>query len=393
MRTLLSAGQLLIGPAGERIPGGAVLVDGTTITAVGPLTELEHAADIGEHVHHPGGTLLPGLIDMHVHLCFSPGSSLDAESDTDERDLVLTMAGHARALLDAGVTTARDLGGFGDLAVRVRNAIAAGRLDGPRLRVAGSPLTTPRGHCWFLGGQVAAGDEAALRRAVRTRADAGVDWIKVMASGGASTPGGASMWERQFDAADLRIVVDEAARHGLPVAVHAHGADSIADAVVAGVATVEHATWMTGLDTSDHRTEVAAAMAEHGVVACTADPGRWRLLAEWAGDERAHELMGRMRWMAGQGVGIVLGTDAGLVPFDTLPRSLALWADWGFSMAETIEASTARAADVLGLAAVTGRLAAGLAADVLLVDGDPLAEPGSLAAPVLVMACGRVYRP
>lgn len=149
------------------------------------------------------------------------------------------MIDHLQRLPDGGVTTARDLGDRGGLGVDVRDGLETGVIGGPRLLVAGAPLTPPGGHCWLLGGEVDP-SPAPLRAAVRARAAQRVDVVKVMASGGQSTAGGAAMWEPQFDRDSLRVIVDEATRRGLPVAAHAHGADSIADAVAAGVTTVEH---------------------------------------------------------------------------------------------------------------------------------------------------------
>jgi imidazolonepropionase-like amidohydrolase len=398
VQTLITAGQVVVGPASDRITDGAVLVDGGTITAVGPREEVTaRAAPDATRLDRPHGTLLPGLINAHVHLVFEPGHRkaediLAALREATDVDLALAMAGRARQLLDGGVTTARDLGDRGGLAVRVRDSIASGAIAGPRLLVATAPLTKPGGHCWFLGGEVDGGADE-LRAAVRAVAAAGADVVKVMASGGQITPGGADMWERQFDADELRIVVAEAALVGLPVAVHAHGTDSIADAVAAGVTTIEHCTWMAGQGVSDFRPEVADAMAEAGVVACPASSGNWRPLAERVGRERVTELFGRLRKLADHGVGIILGNDAGLTPFDDFGSVLRNWSDWGFTVEEVVDMATGRAADVLGLGDVTGRLRPGLAADLLLVEGDPFTDADALLRVDRVVARGRVHTP
>lgn len=123
-------------------------------------------------------------------------------------------------LLSAGVTTVRDLGDRGGLAMKLRD-----RLSGPRVVGSGPPITVPRGHCWFLGGEV--DGEDALRQRVRANAAMGADVIKVMASGGQLTPGSPPMWQNQFSVDELRLVVEEATRVGLPVAAHAHGTEAI----------------------------------------------------------------------------------------------------------------------------------------------------------------------
>lgn len=393
MQVLITAGQLLAGPMGERTPDAAVLVDGAMIVAAGPRARVRAiAGPEATRIDRPNATVLPGLVDAHVHLAFEPGPGLiEAVRDAEDLDLVRTMAGHARQLLDAGVTTARDLGDRGGLSVRIRDAVAAGRLAGPRLRVATVPLTVPDGHCWFLGGEVAG--EAGIRARVRANAAAGADWIKVMGSGGQLTPGGAQMWEPQFTAAELAIVVDEARRHGLPVAVHAHGTTSIADAVAAGVSTVEHCTFLAGPSRSDFRPDLADSMAAAGVVACPASSGNWRPLAKRVGRERIEELFGRLRRLADHGVTVILGSDAGLNPFAGFAGVVANWGDWGFSPGEMIETATTGAAVALGLGSVTGRIAPGMEADLLLVDGDPLADLTALRRISHVVARGRVHVP
>ena len=388
---LVSARQILRGPVTDRLVDGAVLAVDGTITAVGPRAEVAAAAPPGtEHHDHPDATLLPGLVDGHVHLALEPGRDpFRPAREDDDATLEAAMAHAAGTLLRAGVTTVRDLGDRGYLALRVRDAIAAGTVPGPRVLAAGAPLTPPDGHCHVLGGVV--DGPVAIAERIAAHAAAGVDLIKVMASGGQTTTGGAAMWESQFDRAELALVVDEAARHGLSVAAHAHGAQAIEDAVAAGVATVEHCTWMSGPGTSDQRPEVVAEMARRGTVACTGSSADWRRLGALIGDEqRAFDLMSRVRGLAEAGVRVVPGTDAGLTPFDGLPAALGRHRDFGFSAAEILDMATSGAADALGLGAVTGRLAPGLAADLLVVDGDPVEDLDRLADVRMVVAVGRV---
>lgn len=386
---VITAGRVLLGPAGEALSDAAVVVDDGVISAVGPRTEVPVAPG-AVRVERPEATILPGLINPHVHLAFEPGTDhgerLRAVGDGE---LVLSMARHARELLDGGVTTARDLGGRGSLSLGVRDAIAAGDLAGPRLLAAGAPMTVPGGHCWFLGGEVEPGELGAR---VRELAADGVDVVKVMASGGQITEGGAAMWEPQFGAAELAVIVDEAHRAGLPVAVHAHGTDSIADAVAAGADTIEHCTWMAGPGASEFRTDVAGRMAAAGIVASAGSTGNGRMLAGRVPDERINELFGRMRRMADLGVRVILGSDAGLTPFTGYGTVLRNWSDWGFTPAEIIEMSTTGAATALGLDGVTGRLAPGLSADLIVVDGDPLTDLTALTRIATVIAAGRLHR-
>jgi imidazolonepropionase-like amidohydrolase len=156
MAYLLFADQVLAGPAGQRIRPGAVLIDADTIVAAGPGDQLAAmpAAQSAIELAFPGMTILPGLINAHVHLAFNGRADRVDElmNQRDEARLVLAMAGRARQLVDSGVTTVRDLGDRGALTIQLREAIAAGEIPGPRILAATTPLTRPNGHCWFLGG-------------------------------------------------------------------------------------------------------------------------------------------------------------------------------------------------------------------------------------------------
>lgn len=218
---LITAATVLPGPAGERIPDGAVLVDGTTVHAVGPRAEVAPLAEDAQHAQKiqradfPEHTVLPGLLNAHVHLAFDTTADWYANlRDSEDPDLLLGMAGRAQRALAGGVTILRDLGDRNHLAVRLRDAIDAGDLAGPRVLSAGSPITVPDGHCWFLGGEAA--DERAIRARVAEHAEAGADLVKVMASGGSVTPNSPPMWQSQFGLAELRVLVARLARRDFP---------------------------------------------------------------------------------------------------------------------------------------------------------------------------------
>lgn len=393
MRYLLSASQVLPGPAGRRLDKGAVLVEGESILDIGSADALRAraGADVVE-LAFPAATILPGLINAHVHLAFSVGpdrlEKLMAPVDQADRvRLALAMAGRAQQLLDCGVTTVRDLGDRGGLTVTLRDSISAGELAGPRILAATAPLTPPRGHCWFLGGEVDGPEQ--IRRQVQRNAATGADVIKVMVSGGSMTPGGAQMWQPQFSTAELRSAVEEAHRLGLPVAAHAHGTTSIRSCVDAGVDTIEHCTWLTGPGVFEPDEQAVADIVAAGIAVCTANSNDWRPFATNYGPERAQQIIGRVRWMADRGVCLITGTDAGMVPFDNFPAALHALEHWGFPRERILEMATVTTAGALGLATVTGTLHAGYSADLLVVDGDPLADLSALARPILVMARGR----
>ena len=269
MDTVITAGQVLPTPDSP-LRDGAVLIRDGRIAAVGPrATVVDKASATAMRWDFPSGTLLAGLFNAHVHLAFDASPEFLANQERATREeLQAGAVDRLRKLLRSGVTTVRDVGDRDNLAVSVRAALAAADVVAPTLLAAGTPLTVPGGHCHFLGGAVT--DDASTRKLIDRNAAAGVDVIKVMASGGQITPGGAQMWESQFDQRQLRMIVEHAASHGLPVAAHAHGADAIEACVDAGVATIEHCTWMTGPGgRTDRRDAVAARMVERGIAVCS----------------------------------------------------------------------------------------------------------------------------
>ncbi|WP_258341056.1 amidohydrolase family protein [Saccharopolyspora gregorii] len=389
---LISADRVLAGPAGRCLEDGAVLVEGARIAAVGTREQLRHREHT-RHEHWSGATLLPGLINAHVHLVFDdtapdPAALVERVRTTSDERLHEQAAGRALRALRSGTTTLRDCGDRDGITARLRDEIRTGATTGPRLITTGPPLTVPDGHCWFLGG--AAGTDEELRERVRRNAELGVDMIKVMASGGQITPGSPPSWQSQFDRDRLRLVVAEAERHGLPVAAHAHGTTAIRDAVAAGVRTVEHCSWTTGPGEVHRDAATAAEMAARGVHACAASSRNWRRIIDSLPPEVAEQVYGRLPWLAERGVGLITGTDAGLPasPFDDLAGALQLYVHLGFAADRVVEMATTTSAAALGLGEVTGRLAPGLDADLLVVDGDPRTGLAALGAVRAVFARG-----
>jgi imidazolonepropionase-like amidohydrolase len=386
---------MLLGPDLEHVEDAAVLIAGTTIAAAGRRTDVQAQAAHGhQRLSFPDATVLPGLIDCHVHLAFDAGPDpVAALGASDDTALLQGMAGRALQLLNSGVTTARDLGDRGGLAARLRDAIAAGQHSGPRILAAGTPLTSPKGHCWFLGGEVQGPDE--IREAVRHHARHGSQVIKVMATGGGLTAGGPAIWEPQFTTEELTAAVDEAHRAGLPVAAHAHGTAGIAAAITAGVDTIEHCTWVTQDGKVDLREDLIAQIVAKNIRVCPAAHPNWRSFAERIGPERAREIFSPARRMADQGVRLIAGTDAG-VPrsrFDGLASSLEFFEYIGLSRRDVIASATTEAAHALGFAHETGRLHPGYRADLVVVGNNPLDDLKALNDRRLVVADGRVHFP
>lgn len=391
---LITADRILTG-SGTYVEDGAIVIDGDLITAVGPRTQVTGQSGVQSAVlSFAGATVMPGLIDAHVHLVFD-GSTAPLATFTDSNDekLLHDMRLRTEQLLSSGVTTVRDLGDRNGLALRLRKEIDRGVTAGPRIVSAGTPLTTPGGHCHFLGGEVRG--EAAVRDLVRRNVAAGAEVIKVMASGGGLTKDGPKSWQSQFSADELMALVDEAHQAGVPVAAHAHSADGIAAVVAVGVDTIEHCTWMTE-DGFGLRLDVLKEIVDRGIAVCPAVSPHWQMVARHFGDERTRILFGQVRQMAEAGVRLIAGTDAGVQRtgfHGSLAGALGFYAYVGMPNDRIIDMATAHAADALGIGGSAGRIAPGLRADLLVVDGDPLADLGALNEIRAVITAGRVHEP
>jgi imidazolonepropionase-like amidohydrolase len=387
MATLYLADRVLLTDPVSVIPHGGVLVRGDTIAWVGAMSAFDDRAHDGEIVREDLGdvTLMPGLIDAHVHLGFDGGADpverMKRETDVQQAMLMLRSA---RQLLRAGVTTARDLGARGYLDVAVRRAIEDGTAEGPRLLTAGAPLTMTGGHCWFMGGEV--DDEIDARKMVRRHHKMGVDVIKVMSTGGYMTAGSLPFRE-QFTEGQLRVIADEAHHLGKRVAAHCHSVGGIRGALAAGVDTLEHCSFLLPDGRTDVDPELADAIAASGAyVSPTMNIDVRTSMASGLWTSPVGELYAR-------GAKIVASTDAGITrtPHGDYAAGLVALHDAGLPVHEVLTAATSRAAEALGLGEVTGRLAPGMAADLIAVAGDPSRDLSVLHEPYLVVARGHAH--
>jgi imidazolonepropionase-like amidohydrolase len=387
MPEVLTAPRVMTGE--ETVTDGAVVIGDRTVDWAGPAATLPAAYAPLPRADYPDSTILPGLIDSHVHLGFDggPGPAARMRAETDSQQLIL-MLHRARELLGVGVTTARDLGARGYLAVAVRDAIAGGLARGPRLLAAASPVTVTGGHCWFMGGEADSEDD--LRRLVRTHHKHGADLIKVMSTGGFMTTGSAP-WYAQFSVAQLAVIVEEAQRVGKPVAAHAHGIEGIRRAVEAGVSTLEHCSFVTETNERRFDENLAAMIAERGIVVCPTVNVNAPYVAELTGIVVGENLMA----MHDMGVRIIAGTDAGVdnTPHHQYAGGLEYLVKLGFRAGDVVAMATTEAAAALGLGTVTGRLAPGYDADLIVVHGDPLTDIAALGRLRRVIARGRDYLP
>jgi imidazolonepropionase-like amidohydrolase len=383
---------------GERaVPGGAlVLLDGGHIAGVEP--GAAPAPDGCEVLEVLAGTVLPGLVDAHVHLCADgTDGSLDRIQEPSEDGMLAVISHSLRAHLAAGVTTVRDLG---DRRFAVLDWRASTRDGGyPAVVASGPPITSVGGHCANMGGE-AAGEEQ-LRAAVRERAARGADIVKIMTSGGFATAGTQVML-CQFTQRELQTVIGEAHALGLPVTAHAHGRPAVQTAMAAGVDGIEHCSFLTdkGIVQS---AEDLARLAEARIAVCPtvgfagipSPTSNARAVLEKQGVTIEQVIKMRQRQageMHAAGVRIVSGTDGGIAgtkPHGMLPLSVAALVAGGVSTVAALATATSLAAEACGLGDRKGCLRAGYDADLLVIDGDPVAEIAALSRPVAVFAGGR----
>ncbi len=373
---------------GERLLRGGVvvLVDEGRIVAV-DRDAMAVPADV-RVAGFPDATVLPGLVDAHVHLCGDgrPGA-LDRLPEYDDPGLAGVISSSLAAQLAAGVTSVRDLGDrrAAVLDWRSRTSTPAGpHSAAPTIVASGPPITSRDGHCANMGGEATGPKQ--LRAAVRDRVEHGADLVKVMASGGVMTPGSDPLL-CQFQLAELRVVVEEAHAAGLPVTAHAHGLPAVEQAVDAEVDGIEHCTCLTpsGIQMPDR---LLQRLASRGTVVCPT-------LGVAAGSTPPAALVAVMQrtgvtWEARQahaarmhraGVRLVSGSDGGIgprKPHGVLPEAVADLVAGGVSAADALAAATWCAAESCGLGTHKGRLRAGYDADLLLVDGNPLDDIGAL---------------
>jgi imidazolonepropionase-like amidohydrolase len=412
------------------IEDGVVEIERDRIVNVGQAHEFGVRVEGVEVTHFPDATLLPGTIDAHCHVTMDPSHRTyeEAEGDSDEL-LALTAVGNLRSHLACGVTTLRDLGGRNSVTFSVREAVRRGHITGPRMLLAGRPVTHSSGHAHSLNG-VADGMDA-IRRNIRQLVAEGADVIKVMASGGGTV--GTSPHLPAFTIEELKTAVETAHSLDVQVVAHCRATGGIANAVRAGVDCIEHAEFVTAGDYVHDcgRVEiprrsvgrmvfdqaVADLMAEANVtVSFSSQAGgysAYRPLAEsrsagvefsesdgyrlagW--DEYFSDKTEILRRLHGDGFTPRLATssDAGPAddPFIGLQDGLDIAIAAGLSTTEALMSVTATAADVCGISDHVGRLAPGLFADLLVVGGDPLSDVTQTRHVAAVYLGGRLQTP
>lgn len=385
---LLSARRLFTGRTDDVLQDQVLGIDDGRIVDIRPRRAVSPGADL---VDLGDVTLLPGLIDVHQHLAFDassdPVAQLGADDDTT---LLLRMRLAAQRALAVGITTIRDLGDRSYLSLTLRDWFRAGDEIGPRILTSGPPITTTQGHCWFLGGEAEGVD--GVRQAVRERVARGVDVIKVMASGGNMTPTVAPH-ESQLGYAELAVAAEEAHTAGLRLAVHAHGAQAVADALAAGADSIEHCTFFSADGVDADPAVLQQLAASRCVISMTAAiiPGATVMYP--AMRQRLAAVLANHATLFRAGAHVVCSSDAGVTPnkpHTVLPYGVSSFLpSIGMTSAQAIRNVTAFAAEVCGIADRTGTIEIGKDADILAVAGNPLKDITAIHDVAAVFARGR----
>ncbi len=354
-------------------------------------------------------TVLPGLIDCHDHITsqFDGGNPIAEAVTVTSYDLAMRSTVYAKATLMAGFTTIRDVGGDVHIVVALKNAIAKGFVDGPRMFVAGPPLGPTGGHGdpsngldpdlmhpdWPLS-QIDSADQA--RKTVRTLHRMGVDLIKIMPSGGVLSIGDDPKLQLMADD-EVKAVIDTAHGLGLKVAAHAHGKAAIDTAVRLGVDSIEHGTYADAQSYSlmkQHGTYFVPTMlvGQTAVEIALAHPEQLNPSSAQKAKDTVPHMQKNLHDAYQAGVKIAFGTDEGLAPHGANGKEFALMVKAGMSPIDTIIAATGSAADLIGDTADIGTVQKGRYADLIAVDGDPISDVTKLEHVQFVMKGGVIYK-
>jgi len=393
---VVRCGHLFDPLSGSATANVDVAVNGDSFVAVGPAGGARPAFDLS------AGYCLPGLIDVHEHLTSDPAHSGYSSLGISVPRHALTGAKNAQKTLLAGFTTVRNVGAEGYADIALRDAINDGELPGPRMFVSGPALGITGGHCddnllapeyHYIGEGVADGPWAA-RAKVRLNIKYGADVIKICASGGVLSKGD-SPGAPQYTVEEIRAIVEEAHKLGRKVAAHAHGTQSIKDAILAGVDSVEHCSLIDdeGIRLAKEKgTFLVFDIYNDSYILSNGEKDG--LLPEMIDKEKQIGKLQRQNfqraWAAG--VRMAFGTDGGVYPHGDNWKQFPLMVEFGMTPADALRAATTEAADLLGMKGRLGQVAPAHLADLIAVEGDPLKDTNSLGRIRFVMKGGKVYR-
>lgn len=402
----VQCGQLIDGIAAQPRSNVTIVIEGKTITAIQDGFTTGGPAD--KLIDLKNKTVLPGLIDCHVHLesQFSKTTFTDAFTQTDA-DIAYRAATFARKTLLAGFTTVRDLGGTG-VNIALRNAVNRGLTDGPNILTAGIAISATGGH---MDGSVGLRDDVLrktpgpeegvangkdeLMKAVRYQFKKGADVIKIASTGGVldlSKDGSGA----QFSVEEIKTVVETAKDYGLRVACHAHGAEGIKRAILGGVTSIEHGTYMDDEDIAlakQHNTwYVPTIIAGKSVADSAKIPGFFPPVVAQKATEVGPRIQQTFAKAYKAGVKIAFGTDAGVYAHGKNAIEFQYMVEAGMPAMAAIQSATSQAADLLGIKEERGTVSTGKIADLVAVEGNPLQDIKLLTNISFVMKEGKVYK-
>ena len=404
--TVIHAGSVFTGTSDTLKHQVTIVVNGNKIEAIeegftppsqgDTLIDLKHA------------TVLPGLMDMHVHLSSQhggPQTYLERFS-LNEADYALRAANYAKITLDAGFTTVRNLGDSYHETVALRNAINKGYAVGPRIYTVGKSIATTGGHADPSNGmshmirpdvgpkQGVVNGEVEARAAVRSRYQDGADLIKITATGGVLSVAKSGQ-NPQFMTDELGAIVDTAKDYGMTVAVHAHGKEGMKRAVIAGVDSIEHGTYMDDeiRNLMKHGTYYVPTILAGKFVADKAKiDGYFPALVQPKAAAIGPLIQSTFAKAHKSGVKIAFGTDSGVSAHGDNAQEFALMVEAGMSPADAILSATVNSADLLGISETLGSLEPGKLADMIAVKGNPLENIRLLESVAFVMKDGKIYK-
>ncbi len=403
---LIHAGRLIDGASGRAVMERTIRVAGDTIAGIERGYASPGAGD--SVIDLRDGTVMPGLMDMHVHLTgqYSERSNLN-RFILNEADYAFDAALYAKRTLEAGFTVVRNVGDSFNVTVALRKAIEDGDVPGPMIFTAAKGLASTGGHGDPTNGWAAhfgadpdpkdgvVNSVEDARKAVRQRYKDGADWIKITATGGVLSVAKSGQ-NPQFTDEELKAIVDTAADYGMRVAAHAHGTEGMKRAVLAGVASIEHGTFMSEevMDLMKARGTyfVPTIMAGDWVAEKSKIDGFFpelvRPKAAAIGPVIRDTFAGAYR----RGVPIVFGTDTGVSAHGDNAQEFALMVQGGMPPMAAIQSATSVAANFLGIGDTHGTLAAGRQADVIAVPGNPLDDITAMQRVSFVMKGGKIYK-